>query len=114
MGGYCVRRTGDGITTRYVHIGSYTVNDGESVESGVELGRVGKTGSAWTGYHLHFELHIGSERVDPLEYLGGQVAKLSLHFQGLPDWAAVAKNEHISLEYLQQRVDWMRRMGMIK
>ena len=33
---------------------------------------------------------------------------------GLPDWAAVAKNEHISLEYLQQRVDWMRRMGMIK
>ena len=88
MGGYCVRLTGDGITTRYVHIGSYTVNDGESVESGVELGRVGKTGSAWTGYHLHFELHIGSERVDPLEYLGGQVAKLSLHFQGLPDWAA--------------------------
>jgi hypothetical protein len=33
---------------------------------------------------------------------------------GLPDWAAVAKNEHISLEYLQQRVDWARRAGLIK
>lgn len=33
---------------------------------------------------------------------------------GLPDWAAVAKNEHISLDYLQQRLEWMRRMGMVK
>lgn len=33
---------------------------------------------------------------------------------GLPDWAAVAKNEHISLEYLQQRIDWARRVGLIK
>lgn len=33
---------------------------------------------------------------------------------GLPDWAAVAKNEHISQEYLMQRVEWARRMGLIK
>lgn len=33
---------------------------------------------------------------------------------GLPDWAAVAKNEHISQEYLMQRVEWARRAGLIK
>jgi len=33
---------------------------------------------------------------------------------GLPDWSAIAKAEHVSLEYLQARVDWMRRVGMIK
>lgn len=33
---------------------------------------------------------------------------------GLPDWGALAKAEHISLDYIQQRVDWMRRAGIIK
>ncbi|MCW1969065.1 MAG: hypothetical protein KIH69_013220 [Anaerolineae bacterium] len=33
---------------------------------------------------------------------------------GLPDWNALAKQEHVSLDYLMQRVDWMRRMGMIR
>ena len=33
---------------------------------------------------------------------------------GLPDWGAFAKQEHITLEYVQNRVDWMRRVRMIK
>ena len=33
---------------------------------------------------------------------------------GLPDWGAFAKQEHITLEYVQNRVDWMRRVGMIR
>jgi hypothetical protein len=33
---------------------------------------------------------------------------------GLPDWGAFAKSEHIALDYINQRVDWMRRMGLIK
>ena len=33
---------------------------------------------------------------------------------GLPDWSAIAKAEHVSLEYLQSRVEWMRKVGMIK
>ena len=33
---------------------------------------------------------------------------------GLPDWAAIAKSEHVSLDYLQARVEWMRRVGMIR
>jgi hypothetical protein len=33
---------------------------------------------------------------------------------GLPDWGALAKSEHVSLDYLQARLDWMRKVGMIK
>jgi hypothetical protein len=33
---------------------------------------------------------------------------------GLPDWPAFAKQEQIALDYVQQRVEWMRRMGLIK
>lgn len=33
---------------------------------------------------------------------------------GLPDWGTIAKEQHIALDYLMSRVDWMRRVGMIK
>jgi hypothetical protein len=33
---------------------------------------------------------------------------------GLPDWHALAKAEGISYDYVQQRVEWMRRAGIIK
>ncbi len=33
---------------------------------------------------------------------------------GLPDWSSIAKSEHVSLDYLQSRVEWMRKVGMIR
>lgn len=33
---------------------------------------------------------------------------------GLPDWHALAKAEHIALDYILQRVEWMRRAGIIR
>jgi hypothetical protein len=33
---------------------------------------------------------------------------------GLPDWSSFAEREKIALDYVKQRVDWMRRMGLIK
>ncbi len=33
---------------------------------------------------------------------------------GLPDWSALAKQEHVTLDYLMNRVEWMRRTGMIR
>ncbi|MCX6017207.1 MAG: hypothetical protein NTZ50_01670 [Chloroflexi bacterium] len=33
---------------------------------------------------------------------------------GLPDWPAFAKQEALAFDYVQQRVEWMRRMGLIK
>jgi hypothetical protein len=32
---------------------------------------------------------------------------------GLPDWSAVAKNEGLPLDYLMQRLEWLRSRGII-
>jgi len=81
-GGNCVRLVGEGITTRYVHLGSYTLVNGASVCCWQELGRVGRSGSAWEGYHLHFEVIIEGIKVDPIFYLGEErVSVGSYHVQ---------------------------------
>ncbi len=54
-------------------------------------------------------LALGATKIEKTIIESIRTAKL-----GLPDWQAVAKNEHISIDYLMNRVDWMRRMGMIR
>lgn len=55
----------DGTKTRYAHMSSVVVSDGESVTAGQVIGFVGKTGSA-TGNHLHFEVIVNGSRIDPM------------------------------------------------
>jgi murein DD-endopeptidase MepM/ murein hydrolase activator NlpD len=59
---------GYGYRTRYGHASDVAVETGQSVSQGEELGYVGLTGNT-TGPHLHFELHCGAEKVNPLDYL---------------------------------------------
>lgn len=33
---------------------------------------------------------------------------------GLPDWSALAKAENMPLDYLMQRVEWLRSMGLLQ
>ena len=65
----------DGSTfyTLYGHLtnGSIQVTVGETVEQGRVLGIMGSTGNS-TGPHLHFEIRINGEAVDPLPYLAGE------------------------------------------
>ncbi|MBR0130334.1 MAG: peptidoglycan DD-metalloendopeptidase family protein [Firmicutes bacterium] len=56
------------IVTRYCHMDKISVEEGASVESGAVIGTVGSTGNS-TGPHLHFELLLNGENVDPIEYL---------------------------------------------
>ena len=52
---------GDGWFTTYLHLQSRSVQDGDSVSQGQEIGRVGKTGETSNGVpHLHFEQAIDS------------------------------------------------------
>jgi peptidoglycan hydrolase FlgJ len=54
-----------GIKTRYGHLGSLNVRQGDLVTSANSLGTVGSTGHS-TGPHLHFEVIRMGKPVDPL------------------------------------------------
>jgi murein DD-endopeptidase MepM/ murein hydrolase activator NlpD len=59
---------GWGIYSAYMHQSEILVNEGERVETGQLIGRVGSTGRV-TGPHLHFEVWVGGIQVDPLDWL---------------------------------------------
>ncbi len=59
---------GYGVETRYAHNASLFVRAGDWVEAGQVITTVGNTGQS-TGPHLHFELAINGQKVDPLDYL---------------------------------------------
>ena len=68
---------GNGITTRYAHMGGIAVGEGQAVARGSILGVVGATGRA-TGPHLHYEVRIDGEPVDPTRFLAGAPRLASL------------------------------------
>ena len=59
---------GGGLTTRYGHLSHIDVAQGQTVVRSQFIGRVGSTGRS-TGPHLHYEVRINDEPVDPLPYL---------------------------------------------
>lgn len=59
---------GDGMATRYAHLSAISVTPGQPVSPGGVVGRVGSTGRS-TGPHLHYEVRIGGEPVDPSRFL---------------------------------------------
>ena len=59
---------GGGLTTRYGHLSHIDVAQSQTVTRGQFIGRVGSTGRS-TGPHLHYEIRINDEPVDPLQYL---------------------------------------------
>jgi len=59
---------GLGLFTYYAHLGKIEVTEGELVEAGAVLGRVGATGRV-TGAHLHWAARVGQARVNPLDLL---------------------------------------------
>ena len=65
---------GGGLTTRYGHLSHIDVAQGQTVARGEFIGRVGSTGRS-TGPHLHYEIRINDEPVDPLQYLLASSAK---------------------------------------
>lgn len=59
---------GNGITTRYAHMSSVEVREGDQVAMGARLGKTGSTGRS-TGPHLHYEVRRNGDAVDPMRFL---------------------------------------------
>jgi murein DD-endopeptidase MepM/ murein hydrolase activator NlpD len=59
---------GNGVTTRYAHLSAMLVSEGQQVQHGAVVGRVGSTGRS-TGPHLHYETRIEGDAVDPQRFL---------------------------------------------
>jgi murein DD-endopeptidase MepM/ murein hydrolase activator NlpD len=63
---------GFGITTKFAHCSKILVHSGQRVKRGDPIAEVGNTGLA-TGPHLHYEVHVHGQPVDPLRYVLPQV-----------------------------------------
>jgi murein DD-endopeptidase MepM/ murein hydrolase activator NlpD len=59
---------GYGYSTRYGHLSSYAAKPGQHVKRGDIIGYVGSTGRS-TGPHLHYEVRLNNNPVNPLEYI---------------------------------------------
>jgi murein DD-endopeptidase MepM/ murein hydrolase activator NlpD len=54
--------------SRYAHLNTLSVSDGQIVRQGDEIAKGNNTGSS-TGPHLHFEIHVNGTPVDPVTLL---------------------------------------------
>ncbi|MEU2043074.1 M23 family metallopeptidase [Nocardia niwae] len=61
-------RHDDGSITVYGHMYDFFVSVGERVPAGMQIARMGNRGDS-TGPHLHFEVIVGGQHVDPQQWL---------------------------------------------
>ena len=67
--GNCVEVShGNGLLTRYAHMSRIESRIGQPVKPGEVIGRIGSTGRS-TGPHLHFEVRINDQAVNPRPFL---------------------------------------------
>jgi murein DD-endopeptidase MepM/ murein hydrolase activator NlpD len=59
---------GNGLLTRYAHMSAFRANIGQLVSSGDAIGAIGNSGRS-TGPHLHFEVRINGNPVNPRPFL---------------------------------------------
>jgi murein DD-endopeptidase MepM/ murein hydrolase activator NlpD len=61
------------LETRYMHLNSFDIEEGQHVKAGEQIGLSGDSGDAKGGPHLHYEVHQNGKAVDPAPFVfGGQ------------------------------------------
>lgn len=66
--------SGKGVVAYYGHCSKLYVSAGEQVKAGDVIATVGSTGNS-TGNHLHFEIQLNGQCVNPQKYLYKQIRK---------------------------------------
>ncbi len=67
-GKYVEIEHGNAIETRYGHMSALNVQPGQRIRKGDIIGYMGSTGRS-TGSHLHYEVRVGGEAVNPSAFL---------------------------------------------
>lgn len=67
-GNRVVVKHANGLETTYNHLSAMDVTEGQVVDRGEAIARVGSTGAS-TGCHLHFEVLVDGKNVDPMGWL---------------------------------------------
>jgi|GEM_PF-890671 len=71
LGNHVIIDHGSGVTSVYGHLDSISVHQGQKVDGHTLVGYEGTTGAS-TGTHLHFEIRIKGQAVDPHRFIPGQ------------------------------------------
>jgi len=69
-GNHVIIDHGNGMTSLYGHMYSINVSEGQMVDKNTVLGTEGTTGAS-TGPHVHFEIRINNQPVNPQLYIQG-------------------------------------------
>lgn len=102
--GYLVKlKHADGCYTYYAHMLLLEVSIGQTVNSGDVIGRVGHTGEAIRD-HLHFELWIDDERINPLIYvkIGGGSVKIPKPLQQISLFSVGATEDNVTKDNIDR------------
>lgn len=78
QGGYgntVVVDVGDNTEIYYPHLQSIQAEKGDTLKAGDKVGKMGTTGAS-TGVHLHFEVRVKGDPVDPVPYMSKRGVKL--------------------------------------
>lgn len=59
---------GNGLVTRYAHMSKILVGEGDKVQAGDVIGKVGSTGRS-TGPHLHYEVRRNGKPLNPVTFI---------------------------------------------
>lgn len=78
------RVSGYNVETRYAHCSALLISANTQVSAGTIIAKVGQTGWA-TGPHLHFEIRINGEPINPRRYLKGLPPSSGTGYGTLPD-----------------------------
>lgn len=67
-GNHIILEHGNGLRTWYMHLNEVVIQQGESIERGQLIGKLGTSGRS-TGPHLHYEILLQGKSTNPAPYL---------------------------------------------